>query len=169
MLNTKTISSTKKQSTNSDMRNTICPKLGITRVAHVAEEPMWKKELRKVTPCPQRQDSLNDQLRDLIVIANKFGFYDASYHLQNKLESKAIKKTTKNNMIEYKGYIIAESNERGGKAGRGFNKTKTLQVRQELGKGNGYLIKKQVTFTIGDAESYNRAEDKCRKYIDEHL
>ena len=40
--------------------------------------PTWKKELNKVTNCPQRQDSTVDQCRDLIQIANKFGFYDAA-------------------------------------------------------------------------------------------
>jgi len=41
----------------------------------------WKEELQKVKYCPQRQDSTDNQLRDLIQIANKFGFYDASDYL----------------------------------------------------------------------------------------
>lgn len=44
----------------------------------LAAVPTWKSELSKVQNCPQRQDSLCDQLRDLRIIANKFGFYDAS-------------------------------------------------------------------------------------------
>lgn len=39
---------------------------------------IWKSELEKINKCPQRQDSLNEQLKDLIIIANKLGFYDAS-------------------------------------------------------------------------------------------
>jgi len=46
----------------------------------------WKTELDKVEACPQRQDSLNDQLRDLRVIANRFGFYDAADFLRTTLE-----------------------------------------------------------------------------------
>lgn len=44
--------------------------------------PTWKFELEKIKDCPQRQDSLCDQLRDLRIIANKFGFYDASDFLK---------------------------------------------------------------------------------------
>lgn len=44
--------------------------------------PTWKFELEKIKGCPQRQDSLCDQLRDLIIIANKFGFYDAADFLK---------------------------------------------------------------------------------------
>lgn len=38
----------------------------------------WKTELEKLNQCSQRQDSTNDQLKDLIRFANKLGFYDAS-------------------------------------------------------------------------------------------
>jgi hypothetical protein len=44
---------------------------------------MWKEELKKVNKCPQRQDSVNDQLNDLRVIATKFGFYDAADFLKS--------------------------------------------------------------------------------------
>ena len=43
----------------------------------------WRTELAKVANCPQRQDSLDAQLNDLINIANKFGFYDAADFLKN--------------------------------------------------------------------------------------
>jgi hypothetical protein len=52
--------------------NDLCDKLN---------EP-WFKELVKVNQCPQRQDSAHDQLSDLIIIANKFGFYDAADFLK---------------------------------------------------------------------------------------
>lgn len=50
----------------------------------IAEErvPVWQSELEKISNCPQRQDSLSDQLKDLRVIANRFGFYDAADFLQ---------------------------------------------------------------------------------------
>ena len=49
----------------------------------------WKNELKKIDPknCPQRQDSTSDQLVDLIQIANRFGFYDASDYLRNQLNN----------------------------------------------------------------------------------
>jgi hypothetical protein len=40
------------------------------------------------SPSPQRQDSLNDQLRDLQTLANKHGMYDAADFLRNVLEKK---------------------------------------------------------------------------------
>lgn len=45
----------------------------------------WKEELSKVdhANCPQRQDSLTDQMIDLYQIANKFGFYDAADYIRN--------------------------------------------------------------------------------------
>jgi len=46
---------------------------------------IWQKELKKVGKCPQRQDSTEDQLRDLIVIAHKFGFYDAADFIKNRI------------------------------------------------------------------------------------
>lgn len=44
----------------------------------------WKDELEKIDRenCPQRQDSLTDQMRDLNQIANKFGFYDAADYIR---------------------------------------------------------------------------------------
>lgn len=44
---------------------------------------VWKEELKKVKVCPQRQDSTHDQLKDLIQIASKFGFYDAADYLKS--------------------------------------------------------------------------------------
>ena len=46
-------------------------------------ESSWKDELKKVNNCSQRQDSLKDQLSDLRIIANRFGFYDAADFLKN--------------------------------------------------------------------------------------
>jgi hypothetical protein len=43
----------------------------------------WREEIKKVTQCAQRQDSTFDQLHDLAIIANKFGFYDAADYLKD--------------------------------------------------------------------------------------
>lgn len=48
----------------------------------------WEKELRKVHQCCQRQDGTNEQLKDLITIANRFGFYDAADYLKNVVYAK---------------------------------------------------------------------------------
>jgi hypothetical protein len=44
----------------------------------------WRIELRKIDQknCPQRQDSLFHQMRDLHAIANTFGFYDAADYIR---------------------------------------------------------------------------------------
>jgi len=38
----------------------------------------WKEQVKKINDCPQRQDSTSDQMRDLYVVAQKLGFYDAA-------------------------------------------------------------------------------------------
>jgi len=48
---------------------------------------IWKEELNNVKQCPQRQDSLTDQLKDLYQIANKFGLYDAADFVRKLYES----------------------------------------------------------------------------------
>lgn len=45
----------------------------------------WREELDKINGCPQRQDSTNEQLIDLIIIANKFGFYDAADYISSSV------------------------------------------------------------------------------------
>jgi len=42
---------------------------------------IWKDELEKIAVCPQRQDSTKEQLQDLILVANRLGFYDAADYL----------------------------------------------------------------------------------------
>jgi len=50
----------------------------------------WKTELRKIDQknCPQRQDSLTDQMRDLHQIANTFGFYDTADYIRENFINK---------------------------------------------------------------------------------
>lgn len=43
---------------------------------------LWEEELNKICQCPQRQDSLDGQIRDLYIIANKFGLYDAADYIK---------------------------------------------------------------------------------------
>jgi len=44
----------------------------------------WKTEIAKVMPCFQRQDSLKEQMTDLYMIANVFGFYDAADSIRER-------------------------------------------------------------------------------------
>ncbi|WP_150274291.1 hypothetical protein [Paenibacillus tepidiphilus] len=46
---------------------------------------VWKQEIDKIGPCPQRQDATLDQLIDLHYVAVKLGFYDAADILKHTL------------------------------------------------------------------------------------
>ncbi len=45
-----------------------------------------KRILRDIPQLPQRQDATNDQLRDLRVVANRLGMYDAADLVRTMLE-----------------------------------------------------------------------------------
>jgi hypothetical protein len=47
------------------------------------ENSIWYQELKKIQQCPQAQDSLQDQLLRLRIIANRFGLYDAADYLRD--------------------------------------------------------------------------------------
>lgn len=48
------------------------------RKSNTVEISDWKTELGRIKFCGQRQDSTQEQLKDLITVANRFGFYDAA-------------------------------------------------------------------------------------------
>ena len=56
--------------------------------------------------------------------------------------------------MRYSGYVIADSDRRGGKAGRGRNKTATVQVREPL-SADRYLLRKEFRYTVA-AEKLDR-------------
>lgn len=62
----------------------VCVVCGCTSYA----EQGTSSTVTKMEQQPQRQDSLNDQLRDLQAIANKLGMYDAADFIQKALERK---------------------------------------------------------------------------------
>lgn len=66
----------------------------------------------------------------------------------------------------YRGYLIAKSNGRGGKAGASRNRTATVQVRQPYGADGSFLLLKQCRFTVGDTASQEAAIAKARAHID---
>lgn len=65
------------------------PDAVFTRAGTRMPTPRYRKVLQSIERLPQRQDSLNDQLRDLRVIANHFGLYDAADFIRLHLEGKA--------------------------------------------------------------------------------
>ena len=64
----------------------------------------------------------------------------------------------------YKGYYIVPS-KGGGKAGKGRNKTASVQVLKPVGNGNQMM--KQVRYTVGDSDSQNKAIRKAIAKVDE--
>lgn len=67
--------------------------------------------------------------------------------------------------MKYKGYEIVQANRRGGKAGRGCNKTTSLQIREPL-MGTNYLLVKQIRFKLEHATSAVKAMAKAMAIID---
>ena len=47
----------------------------------------WEIEVDKIENCPQRQDSTVNQLQDLVVVANKLGFYDATDAIRSMIKN----------------------------------------------------------------------------------
>ncbi len=66
---------------------------------------------------------------------------------------------------DYRGHTIADSNGLGGKAGRGCNRTATVQVRKALWGGD-YLLLKQVRYSVDKPGARQAAAEKARAYID---
>lgn len=62
-------------------------------------------------------------------------------------------------IARYKNYTL-HIPESGGKAGKGMNKTGTVQVR------HGAFIVAQYRFNVGDAESKRAGIQKARKWCD---
>ena len=46
----------------------------------------WREQVSKIQQCSQRQDSTVDQLKDLMLVANRLGFYDAADFIKNSLK-----------------------------------------------------------------------------------
>jgi hypothetical protein len=67
--------------------------------------------------------------------------------------------------MKYKGYDICLS-KGGGKAGKGFNKTGTVQVHEPF-NSESYLLKKQIRYSVGDPTSLDKAMQKARAFVDD--
>lgn len=62
--------------------------------------------------------------------------------------------------MNYKGYEIRSARPTGGKAGRGLNKTSTIQVLLSN------QVMKAFRFKVGDAASFDRATTTAKAFVD---
>ena len=63
--------------------------------------------------------------------------------------------------MNYKGYEIRQARLSGGKAGKGYNRTSTMQVY-----GGNHIIK-QIRFLVGKPYEITQAVGKAKLFIDE--
>lgn len=63
-------------------------------------------------------------------------------------------------MTIYKGYIIKNAKSTGGKAGKGHNKTSTIQVMKDN------MLIKHFRFLVGNSYSEWKAKEDAKQYID---
>jgi len=67
---------------------------------------------------------------------------------------------------EYRGFPIRFARQTGGKAGKGCNKTSTIQVVSEQTDGS-VIIEKTVRFNVNERPSFVKAMVKAREWVDE--
>lgn len=66
-------------------------------------------------------------------------------------------------IYEHQDYYITEAQANGGKAGKGNNKTTSIQVRQQM--QGGYLVLASYNYPIGDTAKRDKAIEKAKAYI----
>lgn len=64
----------------------------------------------------------------------------------------------------YLGHVIKHARQTGGKAGKGRNRTSTVQVLKEIGEYD--VLVKHFRYVVGDRESELRAFRKAVEHID---
>jgi hypothetical protein len=67
--------------------------------------------------------------------------------------------------MEYRGYVIRDTGDHGGKAGHGRNKTASIQVREQL-PGGGYLLLFASVYNVGDLEDLKCSVQKAKEFVD---
>ena len=122
--------------------------------------PQWKTEIKKVEQCPQRQDSTQEQMKDLYAVANKLGFYDAAdYIRQNFMEKETSyhrkvfdsRKVQLSNMKDEELYDIAYS-------------------YLDLEHGQGYYSKSDLIqmILVQEFKHGNEGNDTYNKVLNQH-
>ena len=66
--------------------------------------------------------------------------------------------------MQTKSFHICDARPTGGKAGKGNNKTSTVQVFDDTDTDCAFLIK-MFRFKVGDLQSYVKAKQKARTYV----
>lgn len=61
----------------------------VTHPVKTNKQTWWRTELLKTRKCNKREDNLRQQLKDLIEVANHFGFYNAADFLKNQLKGRS--------------------------------------------------------------------------------
>lgn len=62
--------------------------------------------------------------------------------------------------MKYKGYTICNARPTGGKAGKGCNKTSTVQIFKDN------MLMKAFRFRVGEVESYVVAKNRAKEWVD---
>ena len=79
-----------------------------------------------------------------------------------------VRPTTFSGLYDCGDYQIRLADKSGGKAGRGNNRTSSLQITTNDTFDSGYRIEKQFRFIVGNKNSYDVAEKKCIRWIMAH-
>jgi len=75
----------------------------------------------------------------------------------------AMNRPAVNSALKYKGYIVKPASPTGGKAGRGYNKTSTIQIIENM------CVIKAFRFKMNDFNSRAQAVQKAKSFIDEQI
>lgn len=67
----------------------------------------------------------------------------------------------------YKGYTIQDASPTGGKAGKGHNKTTSVQVLER--HGEGFVKLWHTRYKVGDMAARGRAVVRCIEWVDKHM
>ena len=67
--------------------------------------------------------------------------------------------------LSYKGYVIADAANKGGRAGNNSAMNASIQVRDYSAVKDGYMLMKHFTYKHGNKVSRDEAIDKARSWI----
>ena len=69
--------------------------------------------------------------------------------------------------MQYNGYEIKQAQKTGGKAGKGHNKTSTIQVQESVPAG--YTIKKHFRYEVRNIASKQNAIQRAKDFVDQMI
>jgi hypothetical protein len=65
----------------------------------------------------------------------------------------------------YKGFVLCES-KRHGKCVKGRKKTTSIQIRDVRNVFDGYFLKKQISYPVGNIEKRDESIEKAKDFVD---